>query len=245
MLVNFLVGTKSVNGLWFALAATLTATVGTGFTATVQAAIVSEPLSVVCPVDATYCTDTSNHLDWYKFSNVETTVGLSYHQAIGSSFALAGGWRAATGREVNSLWAQYGWTADTPTGEGHNDNSGLASAVISDLGPTLTSPGDPTFNYILGNIDVGDSSYAGYAQLYSNGRTLDDRVDTHTSPYIYLPKSTRIYFLGTWLVRETAVSDVSEPGTLAIFGVALAGLGYIRRRQLRSSALDGLGFVGR
>ena len=34
---------------------------------------------------------------------------------------------------------------------------------------------------------------------------------------------------GTWTVKE--IIDVPEPGTLAIFGFGLAGLGYMRRRQ--------------
>lgn len=211
--------------------AALTALVATLFTATVEAAIVPNPDSVVCRVNATYCTDTANQLDWYKFSNVETTVGLSYFQATGSSFALAGGWRAATGREVNLLWAQYGWTSDTPSGEGHNQNSGLASAIVSDLGSTLSFPSDPAYNYILGNIDVGNSNYAGYAQVVSDGRTLDDRVDTYSSPNIYFSKSRSISFLGTWLVREKVTYEVPEPDTLTLLTVAIVGLGVLRHRS--------------
>jgi hypothetical protein len=118
------------------LAALVTVAAATLVAPAVHAGIVYNPATVVD--HGTYITDTVNHLDWYKFSNSENTVGMSYKgfQAAQGNGAYAG-WSVASITQVQSLETQFGWTQDTPGPHGLFPNFGLTSAMASYLGTTI------------------------------------------------------------------------------------------------------------
>lgn len=71
---------------------------------TAQAGIVFNPETIVD--HGSYITDTANHQDWYKFSNPNSTVGLTYDIAL-ATFAPQG-WTSASLAQVQGLQTQFG-----------------------------------------------------------------------------------------------------------------------------------------
>ena len=207
-----------------------------------QASITYNPASIVD--HGSYVTDTVNHLDWYKFSNVDTTIGMSYDAAL-AHFA-AGGWSGASIAQVQGLQGQFGWVADTPF-YGVNENFGLTSA----MGALLGDMG--TFFIDLGNGVQGDTSLEALTSdlFFANGSPdaqhfvttsrLRVFVDLHSQKffqgdfvqgdYAVQAGATIDPFRGVWLSRDADIPpvDVPEPGTLALFGISLFGL-LARRR---------------
>lgn len=192
-----------------------------------HATIVANPASIVCA--ATYCTDTVNNLEWYKFSNAATTIGLTYNQVLSTLLpTLDAGWGVASIAQVHSLWAQYGYTADSGD-NGINANYGLTAALVDDLGVVQFSPFINARNIYAATSDpwpsdssqqtltlVGDDEANGHhdeVKSYWRGLGRDDFL-------VGLPEYT-----ATWLVRAVPeATQVPEPATLSLVGLAIVGL---------------------
>ena len=107
-----------------------------------RSAIVSNPASIVD--HGTYISDTVNHLDWYKFSNPATSVGLSFTAA---NVIAGAGWHFASLAQVQSLQAQFGWVMDTF--DFASGNAGLTAAMASYLGFTGVQSSHPVSSPFL------------------------------------------------------------------------------------------------
>lgn len=204
-------------------------------------------LNPVTIVDhGSFVTDTVNHRDWYKFSNADTTIGLSYAAAANHFNPL--GWGTSSLAQVQSLQAQFGWLADTPTFS-LNANYALTAAMGGYLGTTgtfftdeangtredvgidaVTSDLSLFFenNVLLSKLSVSTSHYQGFTDLHQQQFFFGDFVEgTHA-----FQTATAVEpYVGVWLSREST-APVPEPGTWALFGLGIGFLGlFMRRRQ--------------
>ena len=186
-------------------------------------AIDNAPASIID--NGTYITDSANNLDWYKFDNSVTTIGMSYQQILDSSaFAT---WAPASLAQVQSLETHFGWAFDTPSTNGLNENFGLTDAMAGYLGYTSSF-------FALGTPDtertdvievMTSESYFFFGspdiyQLVTTSRTFMV-TDLHNQSFFYGDYVEGGYRLqnvlteddsaGTWLVR-THQRDDGGPG---------------------------------
>lgn len=181
-----------------------------------KASVVFFPPSIVTSADGTYITDTANNRDWYKFSNAQSTVGLSLNEV--SSLFAGTGWSLASLNQVQALQGQFGWTADTTSGN-TNVNFGLTAAMGAYLGFTT--------NYLAphpdGTVETGNVIQA------MIGSFVDDKYFTtmsYDSSFVDLglfsgdyvngmfslqDPGQRVTGVGTWLSR-VHVSDTGGGG---------------------------------
>ena len=98
----------------------------------------------------------------------------------------------------------------------------LWSGAAGDL--SLTDPFDPTASGVFSDAIVAGDTYT--IQLRNNANIFTDGAP------IFGPGSMD----GLFEFSMTATSTIPEPGTLALLGFALAGLGVIRRRKSSGAA---------
>lgn len=100
-------------------------------------------------------------------------------------------------------------------------NIGLYSGGLVSTGGSLPVPADDGFALVMATV-VADASMAGQPieiRLYSSSLTLDDDPDS----------ADRGVFFDD--VRLTTTAPVPVPAAVWLFGSALAGLGWLRRKQ--------------
>lgn len=191
----------------------------------------------------TYLTDTDTGLDWL---DVTASVNLSFNY-VESQFGEGGefeGWRHATGDEFNALLV--GWTGIT------NNGYGLTQVRDESLDPLIQMLGDTYRSHALNLYGTDQHTHFGYAQgeydTYTSGFIADsltegsafqalifDTREPDNTPDLYAARTVELYkhstngFVGSFLVRDTAI-NVSEPGSLALIGLGLFGLGCIRKK---------------
>lgn len=199
--------------------------------ASAQAQITAHPGTI--EDHGTFVTDTSNALDWYKFRNIQTTVDRSFNEVVAAgSYFMAEGWRVATLDEVHSLWSQFGWTSDTPSG-GVTANAGLTDALIGAVGATFSSyvvTGYDARGVIAryaGNLHEAHDTTAMYRETHADP-SVEQHLDFVTSSWGALGDNSS-NGTGTWLVRDSVAAPVPEPEAYALMLIGLVAIAARRR----------------
>ena len=109
---------------------------------------------------------------------------------------------------------------------------GLSNLVVPQFVPepplgAVTIDGD--------QIDGGFSSFIGHHIFLNDwqGKTIPPPFDAPMGPGTWLYSNFQLGNLKEWAYGTYTFSQVPEPTTIALFSIALAGLGFARRRKLR------------
>lgn len=221
-----------------------------------NAAVIYSPSSIVD--HGTYITDTISHLDWYKFDNVVTTVGLSIDDTRAQFTPL--GWEVAGLDEVQVLESRFGWTGDTPT-LSFNANYGLTDAMSAFLGHTLVGSyiDNNGFNSVfwiramtwdaicwIDGVEgcIQNVTRSEYQKLETPTGDVGFFGDYVAGSEIYQAQDLADSGVGTWLVRASAPAtgcdtgatnpcvneEVPEPASITLAALGLIGLVASRRK---------------
>jgi len=141
----------------------------------------------------------------------------------GLVFDFTGGWVVSSGQTLDTI---VRFTIDS------------ASPIISDLSLTLVAAGCSG----PGAVGLTENAASVGASLFTSCTNGSVDLTTHTATFSPVSSLTVVKDLtlsggttGSASVSEftNAVSDVPEPGTLALFGTGLLGLASLIRRKLR------------
>lgn len=179
-----------------------------------------------------FTTDTTQGLDWLDLS---ATAEMSYADAIGAN----SGWRLATNFEVEKLFGQVfpNYVSNTasdssflsPEQAGYTNQAEEAQSFISLFGDTKVGgpPTDPTLQSFGHYQDEG-----GIWRIFG-AQYRESQTGAATSTVFGLNNTVEYSAAGSddtgiLLVRT---SVVPLPAAAWLFGSALAGLGWLRRKQ--------------
>lgn len=189
--------------------------------------------------------DTNTGLEWL---DVVESANWSYNDILGE-FGVGGqfeGWRHATLFEASTLWSS------TPFPIGHAASPADAGILtyIHLFGETLENIVLPFFDMhtVIGYLDAGGSPTApGLIAEYLVTTSGDDSAVVTAAE---LPRDRADEIYGHWLVRTpTTVTPcpdqhictpdpdpepIPEPSGIALLLTGLAGLGFARRRRIKS-----------
>ncbi len=174
-----------------------------------------------------YTTDAISGLHWLDVtaSTDRTYDDVSSQFGVGGDFA---GWRYASGAELDTLLTNAGLT---PVFPGCANGTVFCSTVnevptleslFDMLGPTVPpSEGGPAIYANLSDPASGSEIWSSLIDRQSSYiNTWSNQFETDFSDQL----------IGNFLVAET-LSTVPVPATVWLLGSALAGLGWMRRKQ--------------
>jgi len=179
--------------------------------------------------------DTVTGLEWL---DVTATTGQSYNDVIGGFGGyIASGYRYANVTEMCGLFGSLGDSLPSclsQTGAVETISATSSATLVNLLGDTFL-PNGGFFGVTCGIYDDGNAgdgsvgsgaikadSFNGHCQQQALENTVAAFANNRTV------SSSGNSFVGSYLVRDTAVP---EPGTMALFGLSIIGIGFARRRQ--------------
>lgn len=231
-----------------------------GFTAlaahTAEAALVGVDLAELAGSDTFLTRDTATGLDWL---DVNLTTGLSHTQIVGGTVinnlgalqglnpitgaAFAGNpFRHATSAELRTLYENAGIPDIFPPTTFSEANFAPIADLQALVGITFVTGGFQSRtggflagfgSSIPGFQDAGTLTNCSSALALCAGSpptagSFQSGEARHTSGIT--PTQASIAS-GHWLVRNSTTAAIPEPGTLAVLGLGLVGLGLVRRRR--------------
>jgi hypothetical protein len=176
-----------------------------------------------------YTTDTISGLDWL---DINETTGRSY-QYVTSRLSTGGayeGWRYATSTEFLAMAGNFTGKSYTDPYARNYEPTGTFTDLIDLIGITIDNSSN---NYSITAGLLSDTDTHGrhrYAAL------LNYLVPSTNEAYVQafngvLSDNTRSFTVGSFLVRDTALSAVPIPPAALMFAPALLGLLGLRHKR--------------
>lgn len=180
----------------------------------------------------TYTKDLNTGLEWLDLS---FTRGQSYNEVVSqlSSNPSLSGWRFATFDEFSAIFTSrgYGFSGSTKltTSTGLHPYDYFFETLISNFGVTISSSGYVVSRGILADdrrSGIQNFQYYGQINFFGSPEnnhgfaTIGQVFDHDSGPQ-----------LGSFLVRESAVSQVPEPSTWILMMLGLIFIAYVNKKH--------------